>query len=87
MDVNTTPQWTKGYRTDQEYAFGLFPILYPDLLLLCAVLQGARPSAAILSGGRTDKRGLVYYELGCGQGLTLNLMAARDPGGSYFGID
>jgi SAM-dependent methyltransferase len=81
------PDWSKGYRTDVEYTFGLYPFLNPDTLLLSCVLQGFLPSTPILSGGKEDTRKLVYCELGCGQGLTLNLLAARDPGGQYYGID
>jgi SAM-dependent methyltransferase len=85
----TTPlsDWTHGYRTDLEYTFGVYTFLNPDLLLLRAVMSGVKPSASILSGGAEDTRGLVYCDLGCGQGMTTNLMAARDPGGTYFGID
>lgn len=81
------PDWTHGYRTDLEYTFGVYAFLNPDLLLLRAVMSGVKPSASILSGGAGDTRGLVYCDLGCGQGMTTNLMAARDPGGTYFGID
>ncbi len=84
---NVSPEWSDGYRTDLEYTFGLYPFLNPDTLLLACVMQGFRPPASILSGGANDNRGLVYCELGCGQGVTLNLLAARDPGGRYFGID
>ena len=79
--------WTHGYRTDLEYTFGVYTFLNPDLLLLSAVMRGVKPSTSILSGGAEDTRGLVYCDLGCGQGMTTNLMAARDPGGKYFGID
>jgi SAM-dependent methyltransferase len=87
MTLANAPEWTKGYRTDLEYTFGLYPFLNPDLLLLGAVLQGVKPPASILSYGPKDERQLVYCELGCGQGLTLNQLAARDPGGKYYGID
>ena len=81
------PEWTHGYRTDLEYTFGVYTFLNPDLLLLRAVMSGVKPSTSILSGGAEDTRGLVYCDLGCGQGMTTNLMAARDPSGTYFGID
>jgi SAM-dependent methyltransferase len=79
--------WTHGYRTDLEYTYGVYTFLNPDHLLLNCVMRGVKPSASILSGGAEDTRGLVYCDLGCGQGLTTNLMAARDPGGRYFGVD
>jgi SAM-dependent methyltransferase len=87
MLAAATPAWTQGYRTDQEYTFGIYPFLNPDGLQLICALRGIAPPKPILSGGAKDERGLVYCELGCGQGVTLNLMAARDPGGQYYGID
>jgi SAM-dependent methyltransferase len=84
---NAQSDWTRGYRTDLEYTFGVYTFLNPDLLLLNCVLRGVKPCASILSGAAEDTRGLVYCDLGCGQGMTTNLMAARDPGGRYYGID
>jgi SAM-dependent methyltransferase len=79
--------WTKGYNAAVDYTYEFQNFLIPDRLILACMMQGFKPSASILSGGREDERKLVYCELGCGQGLTLNLMAARDPGGRYFGLD
>jgi SAM-dependent methyltransferase len=87
MLAAAAPAWTQGYRTDQEYTFGIYPFLNPDVLQLVCALRGIAPPKSILSGGAADERGLVYCELGCGQGMTLNLMAARDPGGHYYGVD
>jgi SAM-dependent methyltransferase len=81
------PRWTKGYRTDLQYTFGLYPFLNPDLLFLTSLLRGVAPPTAVVSGGTRNRRSLTYCELGCGQGLTLNFLAARDPDGQYFGID
>ena len=78
--------WRMGYRTDVEYTFGFYPALNPDSLMLAATLRGVRPPAEIVSDGKGRRR-LTYCELGCGQGLTINLMAARDPDGRYFGVD
>jgi SAM-dependent methyltransferase len=79
--------WTKGYNATVDYAFEFQRFLIPDRLILSCLMQGLKPSASVLSGGRDDNRKLVYCELGCGQGLTINLMAARDPGGRYYGLD
>jgi SAM-dependent methyltransferase len=79
--------WNKGYNTSLEYTPDFQRFLIPDRLILTCLMQGLKPSIPVLSGGGEDTRKLVYCELGCGQGLTLNFLAARDPGGQYFGID
>jgi SAM-dependent methyltransferase len=80
------PSWASGYRTDIEYTHGFFGFLNPDHLILLSLLQGVRPPAPVTWAG-PGSRALSYCELGSGQGVTLNSMAARDPEGRYFGID
>ena len=82
-----TPKWSHGYRTDLEYTFGLYGFLNPDLLLLQLALLGVDPIKPVVSAGAKENRNLTYCELGSGQGMSLNFMAARDPGGTYIGID
>ncbi|WP_262694511.1 class I SAM-dependent methyltransferase [Kordiimonas aquimaris] len=84
--TNQQAAWTEGYRAESEYPSGVYPELNPDTLLLTLALQGIKPAAEIVANSE-NKRSLVYCELGCGQGMTLNLMAARDPNGQYFGVD
>lgn len=76
----------RNFDSKLEYTFGYFPVLKPDNLLLTCLLQGIRPSADIT---RLDRpaHGLTYCELGCGQGVTLNVIATGDEGGRYCGID
>ena len=87
MSALEAPKWAHGYRTDLEYTFGLYGFLNPDLLLLRPVLLGIDPSTSVVSAGAKESRNITYCELGSGQGMSLNFMAARDPGGTYIGVD
>ena len=78
--------WRQGYRTDIEYTHGFYPFLNPDQLLLSCVLLGMRPPADVVATGAAGRK-LAYCDLGSGLGLSVNVMAARDPHGQYFGVD
>jgi len=63
--------WTSGYVTDLGYTHGFYRELTPALLSFLALSRGqSGPDAAA---------GLDYCELGCGQGLSMNLLAAANP--------
>jgi SAM-dependent methyltransferase len=82
------PVWAKGYRAENEYTFGLYPAMNPHNLVSYSLLQGVKPdicSPNLDADGNAQS--IVYCELGSGQGVTLNFMAARDPAGSYYGVD
>lgn len=82
------PVWAKGYRAENEYTFGLYPVMNPDTLLAYSLLQGVKPDIPLpVSDKGGNDRSIVYCELGSGQGVTLNFMAARDPAGTYYGVD
>ena len=78
--------WRQGYRSDIEYLHMFHTFLNPDQLLLTCVLQGMRPPADVVATGPAGRK-LAYCDLGSGQGVTVNVMAARDPHGHYVGID
>lgn len=78
------PIWAQGYRVENEYTFGMYPAMNPDTLIAYALFQGVKPDVPLLAD---SARELVYCELGSGQGVTLNFLAARDPAGSYYGVD
>jgi len=78
--------WRQGYRTDIEYTHGFYPFQNPDKLLLTCLLLGMRPPADVVATGPSGRK-LAYCDLGSGQGVTVNVMAARDPHGHYVGID
>ena len=87
MTENISPTVIDGYRTDLTYTFGLHQSLNPDEIFLKLLLLGLNPPKSFLLDGDSDDRCLSYCELGSGQGITLNFLAARDPGGHYVGID
>lgn len=63
--------WTSGYVADLTYTHGFYRELTPALLSFAALASGhmtARSSSPIR-----------YCELGCGQGLSANLIASADP--------
>ena len=76
----------RNFDAEFEYTYNFFPFLKADSLRLATLLQGVRPSSEIVTA--TGAPGpLAYCELGCGQGLTLNILAAGDETGRYFGVD
>ena len=82
------PVWAKGYRAENEYTFGLYPAMNPHNLVSYSLLQGVKPDICFPNlDADADAESFVYCELGSGQGITLNFMAARDPVGSYYGVD
>jgi SAM-dependent methyltransferase len=71
--------WSSGYFTDIQYTSHFYPQLAPGFMAFACLRQGVRPPA--LGPGTT------YLELGCGQGLSLNLLAAANPSMSFWGVD
>ncbi|WP_188261083.1 class I SAM-dependent methyltransferase [Azospirillum tabaci] len=71
--------WSDGYNADIAYTHGAYRELAPGYLAYVCLLNGIRPP-------RTD-RPFRYCELGCGQGMTLNILAATHPQGRFTGID
>ena len=68
----------QGYITDVAYTDYYYAQLAPVLLAYVAALNGFVPPSI---------RDFDYCELGCGNGLSLNLHAAANPGGRFIGID
>lgn len=71
--------WMEGYESDIEYTSGYYREQEPNFLNLCAVMHGIEPI-------NLDK-GFTYCELGCGQGMTVLIMAANYPMGKFYAID
>lgn len=68
-----------GYVTDIEYVSGYYPHQAPAHLDAICLLNGYAPP---------DRgAGFTWCELGCGQGLTANLLAAACPAAAIHGID
>ena len=71
--------WTSGYVTDLEYTHGFYRELTPRLLALAGLLKGqVTPD---------PDQPLSYCELGCGQGFTINVLAAANPHIQFYGTD
>ncbi|MBP2294277.1 class I SAM-dependent methyltransferase [Azospirillum rugosum] len=71
--------WSDGYNADIAYTHGAYRELAPGYLSYVCLLNGIRPPRA--------DRPFRYCELGCGQGMTLNILAATHPQGRFVGID
>ena len=69
--------WSQGYSTNTDYTYGFYRELAPSYLKTICRLQGV-----------AEPRGpLTYLELGCGQGLGPNLLAASNPNDTFVGVD
>jgi SAM-dependent methyltransferase len=71
--------WNNGYVADLQYPAWFFPNQGPVHLDFACVLNGVEPVAL-------DKP-FTYFELGFGQGLTVNLLAASNPQGRFYAAD
>jgi SAM-dependent methyltransferase len=71
--------WTGGYTADIEYRASYFEEQAPLRLNLATLINGWQPCP--LEGG------FRYCELGCGQGTTVNLLAAVHPRSRFVAVD
>lgn len=69
--------WSSGYVADINYTFGYYRELAPAMFPLLSLLQGQRGPSGPLN----------YCELGCGQGFSMNLLAAANPQMSFYATD
>ena len=71
--------WTSGYVADLGYTHGFYRELTPALLGFVTLARGER--------GPEAGAGLTYCELGCGQGLSMNLLASANPQVRFHATD
>jgi SAM-dependent methyltransferase len=71
--------WSEGYVTEIDYTWGFHKELSPTNLAWTAGLRGHTAPAA--------DDAFTYCELGCGNGLSLNIFAAAHPKASFYGLD
>lgn len=71
--------WTAGYVADMGYTHGFYRELTPTLLSFVALTRGQR--------GPDVSSPLTYCELGCGQGFSMNLLAAANPHIRFYATD
>ena len=69
--------WKHGYYADSGYTYGYYPETTPLRLAWAALIQGHQ----------TPTRNFRYLDAGCGQGLSLLMMAAAHPDAEFVGID
>lgn len=67
------------YLLDIPYTSFFYENLNPWLLRYISVIHGFAPSRL--------ENGFNYCELGCGHGLSLNVLAASNPEARFFGVD
>jgi SAM-dependent methyltransferase len=64
--------WSEGYFTDVGYTYGYYRETSPVYQRFCLLLRGLTPSASTDPG--------THCELGFGQGVSVNINAASNPG-------
>ncbi|WP_051906495.1 class I SAM-dependent methyltransferase [Methylomarinum vadi] len=72
-------QNTHGYVTELDYVGNYYDFQSPVLLNYIAGLNGMNPP--------DNLQNFDYCELGCGKGVTLNLLADANPDSHFIGID
>jgi len=72
--------WNEGYIVDIEYTHGFYRELAPSVLSFAALMQGVSAP-----GLRVEP--LAYCELGCGQGVSTNVLAAANPHVEFYATD
>ena len=70
-------EWSKGYETETPYIYYFGKTLSPTYLKMICRFQGV-----------SEPEGpLTYLDLGCGQGLAPNILAASNPHDTFIGVD
>lgn len=73
-----TSAWNEGYFADLDYTFGYFGELNPVFQRFCLISRGFTPLESSADS--------AHCELGFGQGVSINVHAAANPG-MYWGTD
>ncbi|PJC97363.1 methyltransferase [Janthinobacterium sp. BJB1] len=71
--------WNEGYVSDIEYTNGFYSDLSPHHLNFSCILNGIEPVPL--------DQPYTYFELGFGRGQTLNILAAANANGQFYGND
>ena len=71
--------WSEGYVSEINYTYGYYRELAPAHLAFAALVKGG--------ASPTLREGSTYLELGCGQGLSANLLAAANPDIEFYATD
>lgn len=81
--------WSAGYVADVEYGAGLFREQAPAHLDLVCLLNGLEPPSIGPEPGESasGEPDFAWCELGCGQGITANVVAAANPRALVHAVD
>jgi SAM-dependent methyltransferase len=71
--------WRQGYVTTLDYTAGLYASLFPEHLNYACALHGVEPPVR--------GRAYDYFELGCGRGTTVSVLAASNPQARFWAND
>jgi SAM-dependent methyltransferase len=77
--VGSGANWREGYTTSLDYTAGFYDHLSPEYINFSCVMHGVEPGAV--------GRRYTYFELGCGLGATVNVLAASNPQAQFFAND
>jgi len=77
--VTLAADWTEGYVAEIEYTSGFYQELAPNLLSFAALVAGYQAPPI--------DRPFTCFELGCGKGISANLIAAANPAGRFYAND
>jgi SAM-dependent methyltransferase len=75
----TSPSWNGGYTVSATYPIHYSLELAPEHLNYACLRNGAAPLPL--------DRPYTYFELGCGQGFSTNIVAASNPLGAFYAND
>jgi len=71
--------WSAGYVTEVEYTYGFYREMTPEIIRVSLLARNV--------GGVDRPATLNYCELGCGQGVTANVIAAANPNIQVYATD
>lgn len=72
--------WTEGYVSDIPYTTNFFGELAPSNIQVALLERGVHAGVAL-------GKPFTWCELGCGRGLTTNLLAGANPQGQFYATD
>jgi SAM-dependent methyltransferase len=70
--------WAQGYVTDSPYTFSYQPAQAPGHIAMVCAMAGV---------AWQPRPGMAVLDIGCGRGLTVNVLAAANPDWNVIGLD
>lgn len=78
--MTLSENWSSGYVTDISYTHGFYKEMSPAILQFSALERNVRSNIK-------GKDKITYCELGSGQGMTSNILAAANPNIEFYATD